>query len=208
MPMLEAMRSGKFDFRGVAVVSPTVSDRELEALHAVGFRGIRINAASKNAGLPLDAAPRLAQRIKHLGWHLQFYVNVPALKEIDETLTRLPVNVVIDHFGVIRCADGIQSPGFQKLLRLLRHDHIWTKLSGAYHLSRQSALAPDVAPFAQKMAELAPERLLWGTDWPHPTAQWIPYDGDLADMLLDWLPDDSLRTRVLVANPAKLYGFE
>ena len=206
--MLEAMRSGKFDFRGVAVVSPTVSQRELEDLHIAGFRGIRINAASKNAGLPLEAAPRLADRIKPLGWHLQFYVNVPGLKDIEDTLTKLPVNVVIDHFGSIRCSDGLQSPGFQKLLRLLRHEHVWTKLSGPYHLSKQSPLAPDVAPFAQKMAQIAPDRLLWGTDWPHPTAAWIPNDGDLADMLLDWLPDEATRTKVLVANPAKLYGFK
>jgi len=206
--MLEAMRSGKFNFRGVAVVSPTIRDHELEDLHAAGFRGIRINAVSKNAGLPLEAAPRLAERIKPLGWHLQFFVNVPALEHIEQTLAKLPVNVVIDHFGLIDCSAGLKSPGFQKLLRLLRHDHVWTKLSGPYHISRQSPLAPNVAPFAQKMAETAPDRLLWGTDWPHPTAAWIPNDGDLPDMLLDWLPDNSLRNRVLVANPAMLYGFE
>ena len=206
--MLDAMRSGKFNFRGVAVVSPAVSERDLEDLHTAGVRGIRINAASKNAGLPLDAAPRLADRIKSLGWHLQFYVNVPALTEIEQMLTRLPVKVVIDHFGLIRCSDGLNSRGFQKLLRLLGQDHVWAKLSGPYHLSRQSPLAPDVAPFAQKMSETAPDRLLWGTDWPHPTAAWIPNDGDLADMLLDWLPDEAIRTRVLVTNPARLYGFE
>ena len=206
--ILEAMRSGKFNFRGVAVVSPTISDRELEDLHAAGFRGIRINAASKNAGLPLEAAPRLAERIKPLGWHLQFYVNVPALKDIELTLAKLPVNVVIDHFGLIDCSAGLESPGFQKLLRLLRQDHVWVKLSGPYHLSRRSPLAPDVAPFAHKMAQTAPDRLLWGTDWPHPTAQWIPNDGDLADMLLDWLPDEPTRTKVLVANPGRLYGFQ
>jgi 2-pyrone-4,6-dicarboxylate lactonase len=205
--MLDAMQSGKFMFRGIAVVSPDVSDRELEELHRAGFRGIRINLASKTPGLPFDAAPRLAERIKPMGWHLQFFVNVPALEDLEQKLTKLPVNVVIDHFGLIDCSAGLDSPGFQKLLRLLKRENIWAKLSGPYHISNHPPLAPDVVAFAQKMVEIAPDRLVWGTDWPHPTAKWIPNDRDLADMLPDWIPDESLRNRVLVANPQRLYGF-
>ena len=205
--MLEAMRSGKFNFRGVAVVSTTVSDRELQELHTAGFRGIRINLASKTPGLTFEAAPRLAERIKPLGWHLQFFVNLPVLEDIEQKLTKLPVNAVIDHFGLIDCSAGVDSPGFQKLLKLLRNENVWAKLSGPYHISKKPPLAPDVAPFAQKMVQTAPDRLVWGSDWPHPTAQWLPNDGDLADMLLDWIPDESDRTRILVTNPSRLYAF-
>ena len=206
--MLEAMRSGKFNFRGVAVVSPNITDRELHDLHDAGFRGVRINLASKTPGLPFDAAPRLAERIKPLGWHLQFFVNVPTFPDIEQRLAALPVDVVIDHFGLIDCSQGLDAPGFQKLLRLLAHENVWMKLSGVYHISKKSPLAPDITPFARRIVETSPDRLVWATDWPHPTAAWIPDDGDLADMLLDWVPDESRRRRILVDNPARLYDFK
>jgi predicted TIM-barrel fold metal-dependent hydrolase len=205
--MLTAMRSGKFNFRGVAVVSPNITDEELHALHDAGFRGIRINLASKTPGLPFEAATSLAVRIKPLGWHLQFFLSVPTFDDVERRLASLPVNVVIDHFGLIDCSAGLGAPGFQRLLRLLQHENVWMKMSGVYHASKKAPLAPDLAPFARKIVETAPARLVWATDWPHPTAAWIPDDGDLVDMLADWIPDESLRQSILVENPAKLYQF-
>ncbi|HEX4795973.1 MAG TPA: amidohydrolase family protein [Humisphaera sp.] len=205
--MIAAMKSGKFNFRGVAVTAPDVTQKQIEEFHQIGFRGIRINLASKNRGLSIDDAPRLARLIKPLGWHLQFYAPVGAIAAVEEKFTALPVNLVIDHFGVIDCAAGMDSPDFKTLLRLLARPNVWMKLSGPYHVSKKSPLAPDVTPFALRIVEAAPDRLVWGTDWPHPTAPWMPNDADLADMLLDWIPDEATRKKILVDNPARLYDF-
>jgi predicted TIM-barrel fold metal-dependent hydrolase len=201
-----AIKSGAIPLRGVAVVSEQVTDRELEDLHAAGFRGIRINVASGTPGLKLEHAPRLAQRIKSLGWHLQFYMNFHP--EHEALLGRLPVNIVIDHFGRVPTSSAFKSPAFEALLRLLRHDHAWAKLMGPYFVSDAFPRYPDLVPFAQAMVKAAPERVVWGTDWPHPSArEKMPNDGDLADMLAEWVPDDAQRTRILVDNPRRLYGF-
>ncbi|HEY8750410.1 MAG TPA: amidohydrolase family protein, partial [Tepidisphaeraceae bacterium] len=206
--MLDALASNKFPFRGVAVVSPDITSAEIEKLHLAGFRGIRINGISKNAGLPLEAAPKLARLIKPFGWHLQFFLNIEKLPDAEQRLASLPVNVVLDHFGAFDCAAGLEGPGFQRLLKLMAHENIWVKLSGPYHVSKKPPLAPDVAPFAQQMIRTAPNRLVWATDWPHPTAAWIPDDGDLVDMLASWIPDEPTRNRILVDNPARLYDFK
>jgi predicted TIM-barrel fold metal-dependent hydrolase len=204
----EALQSGRLEMRGVAVVAADVSDKELEKLHATGYRGIRINTASGTPGLKLEDAPRLAARIKPLGWHLQFYSNLRETPEIEDVLARLPVNVVIDHFGRILTAEGLNAPAFQALLRLLRREHCWAKLMGPYFISDAVPHYPDIVPFARAMVEAAPDRVVWGSDWPHPSAkEKMPDDGDLADMLFDWVPDEVQRKRTLVDNPARLYGF-
>jgi predicted TIM-barrel fold metal-dependent hydrolase len=187
-------------------VSENVTDRELEDLHAAGFRGIRINVASGTPGLKLEHAPRLAQRIKPLGWHLQFYMNFHP--EHEAQLGALPVDIVIDHFGRIPAAEGVDSPRFQALLRLLRREHCWAKLMGPYFVSSAFPSYPDLLPLARAMVKIAPERVVWGTDWPHPSARdKMPNDGDLADLLAEWVPDEAQRKRILVGNPQRLYGF-
>jgi len=201
-----AIKSGTFPLRGVAVVSGGIADRALEDLHAAGFRGIRFNTASATKGLEFEDAPRLAERIKPLGWHLQFYLNFTP--EIGEQLARLRVNVVIDHFGRVPTSGGLDSPAFRALLELLRRDHVWAKLMGPYFVSDAFARYPDLVPFAQAMVNAAPDRILWGTDWPHPSArEKMPNDGDLADLLAEWVPDEAQRKRILVDNPQRLYGF-
>lgn len=204
----EALQSGEFPLRGVAVVSADVTDRELERLHAIGFRGIRVNTASATPGLKIEDAPRIAERIRHLGWHLQFFVNLRDDPGIADVLAKLPVNVVIDHFGRIAVNDGLDAPPFRALLELVRRDHCYAKLMGPYFVSDDPRFA-DVAPFARAMVAAAPERIVWGTDWPHPSAkEKLPNDGDLADLLLDWVPDEAARNRILVENPQRLYAFD
>jgi predicted TIM-barrel fold metal-dependent hydrolase len=205
--MVAALTAGAFDFRGVAVIDETAADAELEALHRAGVRGVRINVASKTAGLSMAAAPRLAARIKPLGWHLQFFLRIVESPTFAEEIARLPVPCVIDHFAHVHAADGVGSPAFQTLLRLARLDHIWFKLIGPYRISTQGPLYPDVAPLAQALASAAPDRSVWGTDWPHPNTASMPNDGDLADALAAWLPDPAARQKILVDNPARLYGF-
>jgi len=205
---VDALRSGKFAFRGVAVIDDKTTDSELEDMHQAGVRGIRLNIKSKGSIYSIDSAPRLAERIKARGWHLQFFVDVRILPDLDKRLASLPVDIVIDHFGHIDAADGVSAPGFQTLLRLARHERCWFKLIGPYRLSRQSPMFPDVSPFARALVAAAPDRCVWGTDWPHPNTGFMPNDGDLADILLDWIPDKALRRRVLVNNPARLYDFD
>ena len=157
--------------------------------------------------MAFDAAPRLAERIRARGWHIPFFLDTNAMPDIDREMTKLPVDIVIDHFGHLQTAHGIQAPGFQTLLRLARFDRCWFKLIGPYRSSARPPMFPDVTPFARALVKAAPERCVWGTDWPHPNASFMPNDGDLADMLLDWVPDEAQRNRILTANPARLYGF-
>ncbi len=200
-----AARFGLDRARVVAVVDPAIGDAELRALHDGGTRGLRFNLVSGN-GAPLEALEAMACRIAPLGWHLQLYTSGAVLAEIAPRLATLPVEVVIDHMGGVRSSDGTDAPGFQALLRLLGSGRAWVKLCG-YRISAGPPFA-DVAPFAAALLAAAPERCVWGTDWPHPSlTAWMPEDGALFDLLGTWAPDDATRRRVLVDNPARLYGF-
>lgn len=204
----EALQSNEFELRAIAVVSESITDKEIERLHALGFRGIRINTASGTPGLQVEHARRLADRIKELGWHLQFYANFRETPQLEEVLAKLPITIVIDHFGRLLTSEGLQAPAFQAVLRLLKRDNCFAKLIGPYFISEQSPKHPDIAPFARAMVETAPDRVVWGTDWPHASArEQMPNDGDLADLLLDWAPDEVQRYKILVENPERLYGF-
>lgn len=201
--------AGDIALRAVAVVALDVADEELERLHGLGFRGIRINLASATKGLGLADARPLAERIRHLGWHLQFFANFHEQPEIGEVLARLPVPVVIDHFGRVRAGDGPRSAGFLGLLRLLAHENCWVKMSAPYFISADFPRYEDVTPLAREIVAAAPGRVLWGTDWPHASArEKLQADADSVDLLGQWLPDAADRQRVLVDNPARLYGFQ
>ena len=204
--MLDALTSGAFPLRGVAVVREDATDRELEDLHAAGVRGIRINIASATAGLKLEHAPRLAERIRHLGWHLQIFMHFQP--ELAGHLASLRANIVIDHFGGLPAVEGPDSPRVKALLELLRREHCWAKLMGPYFASQAAPRYADLVPLARAMVEAAPDRLVWGTDWPHPGARaHMPDDGELADMLAEWVPDKAQRRRILADNPQRLYDF-
>lgn len=195
--------------RAVAVVAPDVADAELQRLHGLGFRGIRINLASATKGLRLEDVSRLADRIRDLGWHLQFFANFNDQPEISALLSQLAVPVVIDHFGRIRARDGVQSPGLKALMHLLEHPNCWVKISAPYFISADFPRYEDIIPLAEKILKVAPDRVLWGTDWPHASArEKLQADADTVDLLSHWIPDDFVRHRVLVDNPQRLYGFE
>jgi predicted TIM-barrel fold metal-dependent hydrolase len=199
---------GDITLRAVAVVPRDVPDAELERLHGLGFRGIRINLAAGTRGLGLEDARCLANRIRALGWHLQFYADFHLQPDIGDVLAALPVPVVVDHFGRVPAKDGVRSPGLQALLRLLAHDDCWIKLSAPYFISEMFPAYEDVAAIAQTLVAAAPDRVLWGTDWPHASARTkMQADAELADMLEQWVPNESDRRRMLVDNPARLYGF-
>jgi 2-pyrone-4,6-dicarboxylate lactonase len=211
--MLAAMREAGASFRGVAVLGDDASEREISALHAAGVRGARLNIVDVKAGkgeLPLVHIERLADRIKAFGWHIEFLMHVDEFPDLDRMLARLPVECVFGHLGYVRADKGIAAPGFQALLRLLRTGRAWVKLTGPYRISTGPLPHADTHAFAQALVEVAPDRLVWGSDWPHVKTEWtipMPNDGELADLLAAWVPDGGLRKRVLVDNPARLYGF-
>ncbi len=195
--------------RGVAVLDNTVTDRELEELHAAGFRGTRFNLVNRG-GVDPDLLETMAARIAGLGWHLQVMVVDPLLQELAPRLRRLPVDVVIDHIGRVDGAAGVDHSGFQALMGLVAEGHCWVKLSGAYRIDFGGPPWSAARPFAHALIDAAPDRLVWGTDWPHPDLQGspMPNDGELFDVLLDWVGDDATLGRILVDNPNTLYDFD
>ena len=211
--MLEAMKTDPARMRGVAVVPDDIAESELKRMHDAGVRGVRVNIVDvkdrKPGTLPLDALKKLGQRVKPFGWHMEFLMHVDEFADFDRAFADFPVDVVLGHLGYMRSDKGIAAPGFQALLRLVKRGKCWVKLTGPMRISTTTLPYSDVTPFARALTAANPERIVWGTDWPHVIIKGaMPNDGDLADLLSDWVPDAGLREQVLVKNPARLYGFE
>lgn len=204
--MLEVLRRHPDRLRGIGVVAPTVTDAELEAMHAAGVRGLRINVLF-GGGIGFDAMETLARRIAGLGWHMQFLMDARQLPELMPRMRKLPVPGVIDHMGHMPVAQRTDSAGFQAMRHLLREHGWWAKLSGAYRISERHDSHDDVTPWARALIEAAPERLVWGSDWPHVHITRMVNAGRLRNQLADWAPDPEVRKRILVDNPQRLYGF-
>ncbi len=196
--------------RGIAVVHPTVLDRELKRLDAAGVRGIRFSLGDPaSAVVTPDMIEPLAKRIANLGWHLQFNMGGAEIVALSDVLRRLPVPMVFDHLGNPPLPAGTSHPSHQIIRRFLDDGRAWVKLSGAYLNSKIGPPYPEATSVARAFVAAAPERLVWGSDWPHPTSPGPrkPDDAMLFDLLLDWAPNEQTRHRILVENPEKLYGF-
>ena len=206
--MIDALVSAGSALRGVAAVADDVSDAELMRMHLAGVRGLRINLRTSNRSV-IDIAPAMAARIAPLGWHLQLCIRPREFISLEPILEKLPVAVVVDHIGQVPIEAGVGGSEFQALLRMTQSGRCWIKLSAPMRMSVQDFPYRDVTPFVQALLDLAPHRMLWGTDWPHPNVrQVMPNDGDLADLLSDWVPDAALRKTILVDSPARLYWYE
>ena len=209
--MLDALAADPEHLRAVAVVEPEVSTVELERLHGLGVRGVRCNIVDIKEGkgqLPVAMLNALAAKVKPFGWHIEFLMHVDEFPDLDRLLDKFPVDVAFGHLGYMKTALGLEAPGYKALLRLLKAGRAWVKLTGPYRNSGGALPYTDVTPFAQALVDAAPDRILWGTDWPHVMVKGaMPNDGDLCDLLANWVPDEANRKRVLVDNPAKLYGF-
>lgn len=194
--------------RAVVVVDDSFDLATLRAMSPRGACGVRFNAVSGN-GTPLDQLEALGDRLAQLGWHLQLYAHSAEMVALEPVLARLPCPLVIDHMGGVKTAEGgAENPGFKALLRLLEGG-AWAKLCG-YRSSSAGQPYADVAGMARAMIAAAPERCVWGTDWPHPSLnspEEVPDDGQLMDLLAEWAPDEARRQAILVDNPARLYGF-
>ena len=191
--------------RGIAVIDDSFDDTALRRLQDQGIRGVRFNMVSGN-GTPQDQLISLARRVAPLGWHIQIYADGAKMLEIGPLLATLPVEVVIDHCGGVKAALGVQHPQFQALLRLMDSGRAWMKLS-SYRASSIGAPYADVAANVKALAAAAPDRCVWGTDWPHSQMDPAPEAGGLLDQFFEWVPDAAVRQKVLVDNPARLYGF-
>ena len=210
--MLEAMRAAGARLRGVAVVAEDIPDAELKKLAAVGVRGVRVNIVDvkdrRPGTLPMESLTRLARRVAPLGWHMEFLMHVDEFPDLDRTFADFPVDIVLGHLGYMNIGRQPDEPGFQALLRLMKSGKAWVKLTGPYRITTAPLPYLDTVPAAKALLAANPARLIWGTDWPHVMLKGtMPNDGDLADVLADWIPDPALREQVLVGNPAKLYGF-
>ncbi len=214
--MREAMKQCPLQSRGVAVLDTTISDDALDGLNQAGVRGVRFNLVDvadttthlSLGRLPLGPIRQLAQRIEPFGWHVELLVHVDAYPNLDTLLGDLSVDVVVGHLGYCHPGRSADDPGFQALLRLMRAGRCWAKLTGPYRVSAGELPYSGAAEFARRMVREAPERVLWGSDWPHVMVRSaMPNDGDLLDLLFDWVPDAAVRHDILVDNAAKLYDF-
>jgi len=194
--------------RNIAVVRSDASDKELERLHAAGTRGVRFILAHIG-GVPISQLEQISERVKGMGWHVQFLLRSAALIELEPRLARLASDFVIDHIGLIRASEGgVEQPAFQALLRLFRTGRCWVKFTGGYRISSEPPPYQDVIPLAQALVRERPDRILWGSDWPHVMVKGkMPNTTDLLDLLSEWVPDEKLRKQILVENPEKLFGF-
>jgi predicted TIM-barrel fold metal-dependent hydrolase len=209
--ILDAIAANPDRLRGVAAVPADVSDDELARLDDGGIRGLRLNVVDKG-GMPFDSfdpVKRIADRIAPLGWHIELLIQVHRYPDLDRLFDGLSVNLVFGHLGYVPVAEGTGAEGFQAFLRMLRGGHAWVKLTGPYRITAmQYTPYTDVAPFAAALLDARPDRIVWGSDWPHPFCQIpMPNDGDLIDHLIEWIPDPAQREQVLVDNPQRLYGF-
>lgn len=197
--------------RGVAGIAASTTQAELHALHDGGMRGVRVSTLVKGYG-GSDAMASIAARIQPLGWHLQLHFERAAeIAALEASLLRLPVPLVFDHLGCVRGSEGVDHAGFQAMLRILqRRDDCWVKVSSWYRRSDAEPGCEDMRPLVQALVDARPDRLVFGTNWPHPAlfapAQ-VPVDADLVDQFCDWVPDVRVRQAILVDNPAWLYGF-
>lgn len=205
--MLEGLAQSNGSARGVAVIQPTITDEELSSMDQAGVRGIRFNLSF--GGTKIEELERLASRVNELGWHVQLVSPGEQLPELESTLLKLPCRLVIDHLGQLAQPGGVASEGFAALSRLLATGRVWTKLSAPYNTSKSGA--PEYLDFGQVASELVKRRanrLMWGSDWPHPTMKSEkPDDAKILDLLAVWAPTESDRRLVLRDNAVKLYGF-
>jgi predicted TIM-barrel fold metal-dependent hydrolase len=220
---LYGMKARGSDARGVAVIDDQTTDGELDAMARAGMRGIRLNLATDGSNDPglarrrfASALPRMASR----NWHIQIYTNLAVIAGIKDLVLAAPVPVVLDHFGGAQAALGPGQPGFADLIALVASGKAYVKISGAYRASTGAPDYADAAPLAQALIAANVERVVWGTDWPHPNSVTAPGrkvtdvtplrqidDGALMNQLPVWAPDAATRRTIMVDNPARLYGF-
>jgi 2-pyrone-4,6-dicarboxylate lactonase len=215
---LDAIKNSGGRFRGVARIDDRTPKSELQRLHDGGVRGVRFNLLDRPRGnVKLDVLDRCVEHIVEFGWSVDLHIDTKSLMAQENRIRSMPIRVVIDHIARIKPPEGLDQPAFQLLLDLMKHKHVWVKVSGAdkicnTHVHSYFGLPfVEVIPFARAVIAAAPDRVIWGTDWPHSNnfaPGHTPNDGDLVDLLAAFATDQAVRTKILVDNPAALYGFQ
>jgi 2-pyrone-4,6-dicarboxylate lactonase len=209
--LIDALESAGDLARGVAVVDPAITTEELEAMDRAGVRAVRFNFVKRLVDTnPKEVFLSVAEKIKPLGWHIVVYFEAPDLQELIPFLNELNTTIVVDHMGRPDVANGVDHPDFQRFIQLMRdNDKVWTKVSCPERLTLTPPDYSDVVPFAKTLVEQFPERVLWGTDWPHPNMNsHVPDDGKLVDVIPQIAPTAELQQKLLVDNPMRLYWSE
>jgi predicted TIM-barrel fold metal-dependent hydrolase len=214
---LDAIKNSSGKFRGVGRIDDKTTKDELKRLNDGGIRGVRFNLLDRPRGnVKLDVLDRCVENIAELGWSVDLHIDMKNLIEQEKRIRAMPVPVVIDHIARVKPAEGLGQIGFQLLLDLMKLKHVWTKVSGADKICETTVHSylglpfVEVIPYAQAIIAAAPERVIWGTDWPHSNnfaPGHTPNDGDLVDLLALFAPEESVRKKILVDNPAALYEF-
>ena len=209
---LDAIRQLGPNARGVVIVYPEITDAELKAYDAAGVRGVRYSLTSGRPGAASTASPAdieaMSKRVNALGWHVQFNTTAEQIVAAEDLLKRLASPIVFDHMGHLPQPEGIGHPGFRIIRELIDKGRTWVKLSVTYDSSKDGPPGyADVNRVGQAYVRAAPERLVWGSNWPHPSEPDKPDDAMLFDLLAQWAPDEATRNRILVQNPETLYGF-
>jgi 2-pyrone-4,6-dicarboxylate lactonase len=215
---LDAVAKSGGRFRGIARIDDKTPKSELQKLHDGGVRGVRFNLLDRPRGnVKLDVLDRCVEHIAEFGWSVDLHIDTKNLLEQEQRIRAMPMPVVIDHIARIKPAEGLNQAAFQLLLGLLKGKNVWVKVSGAdkicnTHVHSYFGLPfVEVIPFARAVIAAAPDRVIWGTDWPHSNnfaPGHTPNDGDLVDLLGEFAPDEATKKKILVDNPAALYGFE
>ena len=207
--MLDAIATSSGRYRGIAIVDGSFTEKDYVALHEGGIRGVRFNFVKHLGGMPdMDVFSHVLQRIQPLGWHLVVHLDAADIVELSGLLRALSLPFVIDHMGRVNAGAGLEQGPFRALLELMQLDNCWVKVCGAERVSAAGPPFADAIPFAQALVDAAPDRVLWGTDWPHPNVgRHMPNDGDLVDLVPLIAPDEALRQKLLIHNPARLYDW-
>ncbi len=195
-------------YRGVALVPDDIAPAEIARMNKLGVRGIRFMSASRGGVLP-TISERVAARVNEHGWHVQFYPHGADIDDFAAQLLALPNTIVLDHFASIPAERGVDQPAMRTLLRMLDTGRVWIKLSGPMRCMPGDFPYAALTPIARALVAHRPDRLVWGSDWPHVNmdGRGMPNDGDLVDMIPEWIPDEATRRAILVDNPCRLYGF-
>jgi predicted TIM-barrel fold metal-dependent hydrolase len=218
--LLDALNEIGARARGVAVIDKVMERAALDNMHSRGVRGIRINFETSGMSDPIFAnavISETAEQIRPLGWHIQLNTRPSVIVALRDLLGSLPMPVVFDHFGGLKAALGMNQPGYDIIIGLVKSGRAYVKISAAYRLSDHPPAYSDMMPLAQALVAANPDRIVWGSDWPHtnpikrPPSEITPPadidDGLLLDQLVKWVPDAAIRKKILVDNPARLYDF-
>jgi 2-pyrone-4,6-dicarboxylate lactonase len=208
-PIIDAIAQSGGAYRGVANIDQSFDEKAIETLNAQGIRGCRFNFVKHLGGVPdMDEFHLVVNRIKGFGWHVVLHFDAIDLVTHEELLDNLPVPYIIDHMGRVPTKDGLEQKPFQILKEFAKRDNCWVKVCGAERISSMGPPFTDAMPFARELISIAPDRVLWGTDWPHPNIkEHMPNDGDLVDLIPLMADTAELQQKLLVDNPHRLYGF-